>query len=99
MQLAKLIHGLGLDVQLRVLQSLPQLLQNYSDALQGELQSSLLQVCITLQQSKTAAVSGTASAILQQIVSLLYEKVESEDGMVIAFVLQQSRLQADNPRT
>ena len=67
-------------MQLKVLQSLPQLLQNYGDTLQGDLQSSLLQVCATLQQTKAITVSSTASAILQQIISLLFEKVENEDG-------------------
>lgn len=68
-------------MQLKILQSLPQLLQNYGDTLEGDLQSSLLQVCATLQQTKAITVSSTASAILQQIISLLFEKVENEDGM------------------
>ncbi len=71
----------GLDVQLKILQSLPSLLQNYSDSLEGDLQSSILQVCTTLQQVKATAVSRTASATFQQLVSSLFEKVEHEDSM------------------
>ncbi|KAB8527818.1 hypothetical protein FH972_025469 [Carpinus fangiana] len=68
----------GLDVQLKILQSVPSLLQNYSTWIQGRLQATILQICSTLQQTKTAAISRTASATLQQAVSFLFEKLESE---------------------
>jgi hypothetical protein len=70
----------GLDVQLKILQSLPQLIQLHGDVLEGELQATVLQVCCTLQQVKAAVISSTASATFQQIVTLLFEKVEQEDG-------------------
>jgi hypothetical protein len=70
----------GLDVQLKILQCLPQLVQLYADAIEGDLQADVLQVCSTLQQVRTVTISSTASATFQQVVTLLYEKVEQEDG-------------------
>jgi len=57
-------------------------LQNYATSLEDDLQAKLLEVCNKLQQVKTSAVSSTASATLQQLVSFLFEKVEAEDGMM-----------------
>lgn len=76
------LREIGLDVQLKILQSLPSLLQNYGNLLEGELQAMVLQLCTALQQVKNSAVSGTASATLQQIITSLYDKVEAEDGTV-----------------
>jgi hypothetical protein len=70
---------LGLDVQLKILQALPSLLQNYATELEGDFLSSALQVCSALQAVKAATVSGVASATLQQLVSTVFEKVASED--------------------
>ncbi|KAI9728720.1 MAG: hypothetical protein M1828_002826 [Chrysothrix sp. TS-e1954] len=67
------------DVQLRILQALPSLLQNYGSSLQSELHALVLQTCIALQQAKTPAVSSTASATLQQAISFLFDKVGNED--------------------
>ena len=72
--------SLGLDIQLRILQALPSLLQNYADHLEDELQANVLQICTSLQQVKTVAVASTASATLQQAFSFIFEKVETEDG-------------------
>jgi hypothetical protein len=77
--------SIGQDVQLKILQTLPALLHNYSDDLSGELLAHVLEVCATLQASKVAAVSNTAVATLQQLVSSAFEKVLVEDGK-----LQQS---------
>lgn len=71
----------GVDVQLKILQALPALLQNYSNELRGELLSSILQVCSSLQNAKTPAVSNTAAATLQQLVISVFDKVVVEDGM------------------
>ncbi|KAK5277772.1 Endocytosis and vacuole integrity protein, partial [Cryomyces antarcticus] len=71
--------NLSLDVQLKILQALPSLLQNYADELRAELLSSALQVCSALQGAKTAAVSSTAAATLQQLVISVYDKVKDED--------------------
>ncbi|KAK0248769.1 Endocytosis and vacuole integrity protein [Friedmanniomyces endolithicus] len=70
---------LGLDVQLRILQALPSLLQNYSDDLKDELLAGALQLCALLQSAKAATVSGVAAATLQQLVSAVFEKVVDED--------------------
>ncbi|GAM41601.1 guanyl-nucleotide exchange factor [Talaromyces pinophilus] len=75
------ITGLSQDVQLKILQTLPALLHNYSDDLSGELLARVLEVCATLQSSKVAAVSNTAAATLQQLVSSAFEKVLVEDGV------------------
>ncbi|EEA20358.1 Endocytosis and vacuole integrity protein [Talaromyces marneffei ATCC 18224] len=75
------ITGLSQDVQLKILQTLPALLHNYSDELSGELLAHVLEVCATLQASKVAAVSNTAAATLQQLVSSAFEKVLVEDGV------------------
>lgn len=73
--------SIGQDVQLKILQTLPALLYNYSDDLSGELLARVLELCATLQASKVAAVSNTAAATLQQLVSSAFEKVLVEDGM------------------
>ena len=67
-------------MQLKILQTLPALLHNYSDDLSGELLSHVLEVCAVLQASKVAAVSNTAAATLQQLISSAFEKVLVEDG-------------------
>lgn len=70
---------LGLDVQLKILQALPSLLQNYAADLEGDLLSGALQVCSSLQAAKASTVSGVASATLQQLVTTVFEKVATED--------------------
>lgn len=70
---------LGLDVQLKILQALPSLLQNYAAELEGDLLSGALQVCSSLQAAKASTVSGVAAATLQQLVSTVFEKVADED--------------------
>lgn len=71
---------LGADVQLKILQALPPLLQNYPTELAGELLSTILQICSALQNAKNPAVSNTATATLQQLVIFVFDKVSSEDG-------------------
>lgn len=70
---------LGLDLQLKVLQALPSLLQNYAEDLVGELLASTLQACTSLQSAKAPTVSGVAAATLQQLVTAVFEKVVEED--------------------
>ncbi|OJJ49386.1 hypothetical protein ASPZODRAFT_1468357 [Penicilliopsis zonata CBS 506.65] len=76
--LRETVH-LGLDVQLKILQSLPSLLQNYSNTLTGELLGTTIEICATLQGSKTIAVSSTATATLQQLMVSIFERVSTED--------------------
>ncbi|KAL9577530.1 MAG: hypothetical protein Q9212_006303, partial [Teloschistes hypoglaucus] len=71
--------SLVLDVQLKVLQAIPSLLQNYGNNLDGKLLASTFQLCFLLHGSKTAVVSNTAAASLQQLLSSTFEKVAAED--------------------
>ncbi|KIW06739.1 uncharacterized protein PV09_02432 [Verruconis gallopava] len=71
--------NLAQDVQLKILQILPTILQNYAEDVRGELLFSLLQTCSTLQSSKTTAVSSTAAATFQQVLSALFEELQRED--------------------
>lgn len=68
------------------MQTLPSLLQNYSEELRGELIGTILEICATLQCSKTAAVGNTAAATLQQLLLSIFEKVSNEDGLCSAFL-------------
>lgn len=56
-------------------------MQYYSNELSGELLANTLEICATLQASKTIAVSSTAAATLQQLVVLTFERVSSEDKL------------------
>ncbi len=70
----------GLDVQLKILQALPSLLQNYADDLKGDLLAAALNICTILQASKNAIVNNTAAATLQQLVVSVFDKVVAEDS-------------------
>ncbi|KAL8664597.1 MAG: hypothetical protein Q9168_007866 [Polycauliona sp. 1 TL-2023] len=70
-----------LDVQLKVLQALPSLLQNYAKSLKGRLLILAFQVCFSLHASKTAVVSNTAAASLQQFLAFAFENVAVKDGL------------------
>ncbi|KAF1837185.1 hypothetical protein BDW02DRAFT_544335 [Decorospora gaudefroyi] len=69
----------GHDIQLKILQALPSLLQNYSTDIRGESLSTVLQICSGLQNAKNFAVSNTAAATLQQLVIVVFDRVASED--------------------
>ncbi len=71
--------NLALDIQLKVLQALPSLLQNYSSNLTGQLLITAFQVCFLLYTSKTAVVSNTAAAALQQLVNSTFEKAAIDE--------------------
>ena len=74
------VSSLSQDViQLKVLQILPSILQNFSGDVRGGLLFSLLQTCSILQASKTSAVSSTAAATFQQVLSALFEELTRED--------------------
>ncbi|EME87592.1 uncharacterized protein MYCFIDRAFT_184569 [Pseudocercospora fijiensis CIRAD86] len=70
---------LGLDVQLKILQALPTLLQNYTNELVGHLLGGALQLCASLQAAREYTVSGVAAATLQQLVTSVFGKVWNED--------------------
>ncbi|EEU41074.1 uncharacterized protein NECHADRAFT_58535 [Fusarium vanettenii 77-13-4] len=69
----------GLDVQLKILQALPSLVQNYASDLKGNLLMTALNICFTLQSSKNAIVNHTSAATLQQLVVSVFDKVVAED--------------------
>lgn len=73
----------GLDVQLKILQALPSLLQNYADDLKGDLLAAALNICTILQSSKNGIVNNTAAATLQQLVVTVFDKVVSEDKIAL----------------
>lgn len=70
----------GLDVQLKILQALPSLLQNYSKEVQGDLLVTALNICFILQTTKNGIVNNTSAATLQQLVMTVFEKVVAEDS-------------------
>ncbi|KFA61062.1 hypothetical protein S40285_06350 [Stachybotrys chlorohalonatus IBT 40285] len=69
----------GLDVQLKILQALPSLLQNYASDVKGELLMTGLNICFVLQSSKNAIVNNTSAATLQQLIVSVFDKVVAED--------------------
>lgn len=69
----------GLDVQLKILQALPTLLQNYATDIKGDLLVTALNICFILQTSKNGIVSNTSAATLQQLVVSVFDKVVTED--------------------
>ncbi|KAK7942386.1 Protein MON2-like protein [Apiospora aurea] len=69
----------GLDVQLKILQALPTLLQNYATEVKGDLLVTALNVCFILQSSKNGIVNNTSAATLQQLVVSVFDKVVVED--------------------
>ncbi|QIX02236.1 hypothetical protein AMS68_007753 [Peltaster fructicola] len=79
LQAFNLCAELGLDVQLKVLQALPSLVQNYSEELRGDLLGSALQVCAALQGAKVSTISAVAAATLQQLVASVFSRVSEED--------------------
>ncbi|KAF2223056.1 hypothetical protein BDZ85DRAFT_121017 [Elsinoe ampelina] len=72
--------SLSLDIQLKILQALPGLAQNYSEHLTGDLLAAALRVCAALQNVKTLTVSAVAAATLQQLVVSVFDKVAAEDA-------------------
>ncbi|KAF2003358.1 hypothetical protein P154DRAFT_104462 [Amniculicola lignicola CBS 123094] len=71
------------DVQLKILQALPSLLQNYPVEIRGEALSTILQICSALQNTKNSAVSNTAAATLQQLVIAVFDRVATEDDKAL----------------
>ena len=86
----------ALDIQLKVLQALPSLLQNYASSLTGKLLIAAFQVCFLLYSSKTTVVSNTAAAALQQLTSSTFEKAATSGRKVHHDV---SKCRADSNRS
>jgi hypothetical protein len=70
----------GVDAQLKILQALPTLLQNYASEIKGDLLVTALNICFILQTSKNAIINHTSAATLQQLVVSVFDKVVSEDS-------------------
>lgn len=71
--------SLSFDVQLKVLQVLPALAQNYGSELKRDLLTDALRVCAALQAVKAQTISGVATATFQQLVFALFERIVAED--------------------
>lgn len=70
----------SLDIQLKILQALPALVQNYTEDLKGSLIASALYVTAVLQNVKVPTVSAVAAATLQQLVVSVFDRVAAEDA-------------------
>ncbi|KAJ7842842.1 hypothetical protein B0H14DRAFT_3868774 [Mycena olivaceomarginata] len=68
----------GVDIQLRILQTLLSLVTNFP-AVHGGLLGEALLLCFKLQESKIAVVSSTAAATLRQLVMFVFDKMVDED--------------------
>ncbi|KAJ7102802.1 hypothetical protein C8R44DRAFT_682224 [Mycena epipterygia] len=68
----------GVDIQLRILQTLLSLVTNFP-AVHGNLLGEALLLCFKLQESKIAVVSSTAAATLRQLVMFVFDKMVDED--------------------
>ncbi|KAJ7472175.1 hypothetical protein FB451DRAFT_1351838 [Mycena latifolia] len=68
----------GVDIQLRILQTLLSLVTNFP-AVHGTLLGEALLLCFKLQESKIAVVSSTAAATLRQLVMFVFDKMVDED--------------------
>ncbi|KAG6901567.1 hypothetical protein C0995_010501 [Termitomyces sp. Mi166 len=69
----------GVDIQLRILQTLVSLIPNFPD-IHGALLGDALLLCFKLQESKIAVVSSTAAATLRQLVMFVVDKMVTEDN-------------------
>ncbi|KAG6333293.1 hypothetical protein ID866_5795 [Astraeus odoratus] len=68
----------GVDIQLRILQTLLSLITNFPSVC-GELLAEALLLCFKLQDSRIAVVSSTAAATLRQFVMFVFDKMADED--------------------
>ncbi|KAJ6525079.1 hypothetical protein DFH09DRAFT_1250788 [Mycena vulgaris] len=68
----------GVDIQLRILQTLLSLVTNFP-AVHGTLLGEALLLCFKLQESRIAVVSSTAAATLRQLVMFVFDKMVDED--------------------
>ena len=73
--------GLAQEIQLKILQVLPSLLQNYTEYLAGDLLATALHICFLLFASKPAVIANTAAATLQQLVVSAFGKAAQEDEL------------------
>lgn len=72
---------LSAEIQLKILQTLPVLLTNYTEELGGILLGDVFKICFMLQNSKYIVVQNTAAATLRQLVILVFDRAAREDSM------------------
>ncbi|CAI5757098.1 unnamed protein product [Candida verbasci] len=71
--------NLSVDIQLRILQCLPSLMQNYKSEFNGDLLLDLVLIWSNLTSSnKSAVVINTGSATIQQIFTNIYDNISIE---------------------
>ncbi|KAG2050062.1 hypothetical protein BDR06DRAFT_998791 [Suillus hirtellus] len=68
----------GVDIQLRILQTLVSSITNFP-SIHEELLGEALLLCFKLQDSRIAVVSLTAAATLRHLVMFIFEKIVNED--------------------
>ncbi|KNF01720.1 hypothetical protein PSTG_05148 [Puccinia striiformis f. sp. tritici PST-78] len=73
---------LGVEIQLRILQTLPSLVTRCAQYLHGNLLADALLLCFRLQDSRIGVVSSTAAATLRQLVMVVFEGVAGEDKAI-----------------
>ncbi|KAI8820484.1 uncharacterized protein EV422DRAFT_567906 [Fimicolochytrium jonesii] len=68
----------GVDMQLKILQTIIPLLTNYK-SIHGSLVADALLLCFRLQETKSPIVNNTAAATVRQMITLVFDKVASEN--------------------
>ncbi|KDR71626.1 hypothetical protein GALMADRAFT_254004 [Galerina marginata CBS 339.88] len=81
----------GVDIQLRILQTLVSLVPNFP-AIHGNLLGQALLLCFKLQESRIAVVSSTAAATLRQLVMFVVDKMVLEDRVAESEEIPSSQL-------
>jgi hypothetical protein len=76
---------LGVDIQLKILQMLPTLVENYGYEMNSDQIKDVLLLCSILQgANKNSVVINTASATLQQLIISIFDRVAREDKSTVA---------------
>ncbi|KAH9810864.1 hypothetical protein DFH28DRAFT_1224390 [Melampsora americana] len=83
---------LGVEIQLRILQTLPSLFTRCSLYLHDTLLADALLLCFRLQDSRIGVVSSTSAATLRQLVMVVFEGVAEEDQAVRVATAARSQL-------
>ncbi|KAI9202905.1 uncharacterized protein BJ171DRAFT_512568 [Polychytrium aggregatum] len=80
-----------MDLQLKVLQTILPLFNNY-ESVHGEVLAECLALCFKLQESKSPVVSNTAAATIRQLVIHIFDKVSKEDERFPGNTLKTERI-------
>ena len=73
------VMNIGYEVQLKILQTLPAFLQLYASDVRGQLLARTLEICASLEASKTVLVSSSARATFEQLLDSVFERTSVED--------------------